>query len=82
MVLRPKDKKIQTGDLSIVAAPSYGATAFPAVQVSPVCVQLVLMMPNTTLLESAFSINPMVSLIVAASVVTHSIIKEGLLRVP
>lgn len=40
------------------------------------------MMPNITLLESAFSINAMVSLVLTAPVVTHSIIKEGLLRAP
>lgn len=35
-------------------------------------VQLVIRVPNTSLLESAFSINPMVLLIFTTSVVTYS----------
>lgn len=78
MLLRPKDKKIQTGNLSTAAAPSCGATAFPTVQVCPVWVQLVLIMPHMTLPEFAFSINLMASLMWTASVVTQGIINEGL----
>lgn len=62
VILRPKDRNFQTGNLSTAAAPSCGATAFPAAQVCPLWVQLVLVMPNMTLPEFAFSINPMPSL--------------------
>lgn len=63
MTLRPKDRNFQTGNLSPAAAPSCGATAFPAAQACPVLVQLVLVMPNMTLPEFAFSINPRASFV-------------------